>query len=210
MAVEGDDVWVTGFEPEQITRADVQAIPYKRLYVSNGRQLFPIGSRLPERPEPALLWSPIERGLPLTLPTYRGNYVDLSPVPPLRLVHTIQEQTETALLVAVSALRTYVETAPAVRMKPLSWVLLNAEQAFVLGGPLLPLPGPTYWQQGQFLFPVGYDLDLPLLVDDLNSHLNPIGQDWLLWHLDGTYDRIPRTAFQILSIRSVRTTSVVG
>ena len=110
----------------------------------------------------------------------------------------------TALLVTCRDLSDYMNTAPAIRLKRLSWVIIDNENALIVGTPLLPLQGVAFWSRGDLLMPAGYDFALPALSQTLLSLLNPYGEALLLWSQKGTYRQINKQAFQPLSISSFR------
>jgi hypothetical protein len=204
MAVADDAVWVTGFDAAQIASVTVQRIPYKTVYYSVGNKLFRQGSLLPDRHVPALLWSPMERGLPVTLPSYRGNYVDNQPIVLPKIVPADAVRETVAVRVRLADLGPYLQTAPAIRLQSLRWVLLGDDSALVMGTPILPVPGDGFWQRGDLLLPAGYDFDLFVLADLLNTRVNYDGQHWLVWQPDSSYFRAPKQATQPLSIASFR------
>jgi len=96
-----------------------------------------------------------------------------------------------------------MQTAPAVRLEPLSWVIAD-DQALVLGRPLLPLPGKSYWRRGNHLLPAGLDMEWTVLAETLDRQLNPDGNCWLLWDEDGSYLSVPGLGCRPLSISSFR------
>lgn len=202
---EGDTVWVKDFSPFQFDSLEVKTLPHKTLYYSNGHRLFLHGSLLPDQALPNVLWSPIERGLPASLPAFNHNFFGLNEKAAARLVSTDDEKEAFALKVNLATLRAYIESAPAIRLEPLRWVMIDETEAFVLGGPLLPLQGEAFWNEDDFLFPAGHALELPLLSDALKQILNPDEEDWIIWKEDGHYWKLPKEALQPLSIASVRT-----
>lgn len=197
-------VWVTGFDATQINHTLVQGIPYKRVFYSRNGKLFPQGSLLPDGPVPGLLWSPIERGLPLTLPAFRGNYTAEQPPVSVRLIPAQTEQSLVAVRTTRAQLAPYLETAPAIRLRSIQWARLETDGALLIGVPLLPVLGEGFWQRGRMLLPAGLDFDLPVLTDLLATRLNPTGTDWLLWEPDATYARIPAAALVPLSVGAFR------
>jgi hypothetical protein len=199
-------VWLTGFTPDQLGSVVVQSIPGRRLFYSHEGRLFPQGSRLPARGVPSVLWSGIGRALPVSLPGRNYHYFGLPASPLPTLQPTESERSAAALLTTLTELGTYLPTAPAVRLQPLQWTLLTPEHALLLGAPLLPIRGETYWHKANWLLPTGYDTAQPLLDEALDSRLNPAATDWLLWHPDGTYQRLSKSEFAPLSISSFRRT----
>lgn len=201
---EGETVWVKNLTPAQLTSLEVKTIPSKDLYYASGNQLFLQGSLLPSRSIPSLLWTPISRGLTIELPSLNHNYFGLHDPITIRLHRTEEEKEGKGLWVSMKALKAYVETAPAVRLKNISWVIVDEQQAFLLGTPLLPLKGEVSWQAKDFFLPAGFGFELPLLLDTLHQVINPQEEDWIIWKQDGTYFRLGKDAFRPLSIASLR------
>ena len=169
--------------------------------------LFPYGGTVPVKKLPStLLWTPLEKAMPLEHPAYNHNYFGLSGKLSIRLVASSgHEEEAAALLVALPVLETYIQTAPAVRLEPLSWVIID-DQALVLGRPLLPLPGKSYWRRGNHLLPAGLDFEWSVLSETLDGELNADGDCWLVWDEEGRWLAVMKEACRPLSISSFRLT----
>ena len=204
IAFEAETVWLKELTPAQAESIEVKSLPYKTLYYAAGPQLFLQGSLLPDRAVPSVLWSPIERGLPVTLPAGNHNFFGVREKAAVSLARSDDEREPFALAVSLKALRTYVEGAPSIRLKHLRWVLVDETEAVVLGAPLLPLQGEAFWRAKDFLFPAGYALERPLLMETLQQLLNPQGEDWNIWNREGSYWKLPKETTKPLSIASVR------
>ena len=113
------------------------------------------------------------------------------------------EQEAHAIFVSLSALGYYLNTASRVRLWSLRWTIVG-EQALVIGTPLLPVAGTTFWQQDGFLFPTGYALEFPLLTPILATQLSLASRDWIVWPAHGLPYLLAQTALQELSIGSFR------
>jgi hypothetical protein len=206
IAVSPGVYWVKGLTDDQLAAPEIKSIPFKRIYYTKGQLLFPQGGRAPAKKLPSsLLWTPLERGLPLDLPSFNHNYFGLREKLTIRLVPSEKEEGPAALLTTIALLRTYILSAPAVRLRPLTWVIID-DQALILGQPLLPLPGDSFWSKGDLLLPVGLDLEWTPLAETLNRELNSEGNDWLLWDKEGRYCLIEKTQCRPLSISSFRQT----
>lgn len=203
MAIDGEVLWVKDFTTTQIESTDIKILPFKEVFYSRGAKLFPHGSGLPQGNVPSLLWSPIDRGLQVSLPAFNHNYFGVQEKANALMVRTEHEITPVAMLVSVESLRDYLETAPSVRLNQVEWVLVG-ERAFLRGTPLLPLNGEVYWQKGQSYIPAGYDLDLPVLSEVYDSLLSAGGTHMILWDKNSTYTRILLNSFRPLSIGSFR------
>jgi len=108
-------------------------------------------------------------------------------------------------LVDYNELKLYIETAPKFRLEPLQWVVLD-KSALILGNPLLPIKGNTYWLDHDFLLPTGYHFEWFALTKTIQEKLNPSGENLILWNLDNSYSTIPKTTIKQLSISSFRLT----
>jgi len=204
MAASPGRYWISGLTTDQLESQEIKSIPFKHLYFEKGQLLFPRGGLLPVKKLPELLaWAPLEKGLPLDLPSFNHNYFGITEKLTMRLVPSGKEEEPVALLTSIDILRSYILTAPAVRLKPLAWVMLD-DQPLISGRPLLPLPGDSFWQRGEFLLPAGLDWEWPVLEPVLNRELNPDGDHLLLWDKDGLCTRIEKTGWRRLSISSFR------
>jgi len=205
-ATEGDTLWVKDLDYAQVQSREVQSIPFKTAYYEQHDRLFPLHSRLPHRTVPALLWSPIDRALVVQLPSFNHNYFGLDQQLFIRLTPTQAEAEATAMITTVDVLAPYVATAPAVRLESIRWALLDTGRVFLLGTPLLPLPGHTLWPRKDLLLPTGLDFELPLLTDAIQKKVSPGRDQWVLWHADHSYSLIAKNAVMPLSRSSFRLT----
>lgn len=199
-------VWTKDFTPAQMDSVEVKSLPYKTVFYASGAQLFLKGSLLPHQPVPSLLWTPIERGLPVRLPPFNHHYFGIKDKAIVKLRQTDAEKEGYALLTSTAVLQSYIETAPAVRLQALRWVITDEGNALILGTPLLPLQGKVFWRRDDFLFPAGYDLEFPLLQDTVQGLLDPQGDTWIVWTENGKYFTIEKEATTPLSIASFRKT----
>lgn len=150
-----EDVWLRGLSATQISSAAVLALPRSGRYALREGRLYPVGKRLPERTAPTLLWSELTRGLKVTLPAENFNYFGTRETYGLELVTTSAQQPTDATVVDLAALGGYLYDAPCVRTAGLRWTVLAGGRAFVVGAPLLPIPGEDYYRRGGFFLPAG-------------------------------------------------------
>ncbi|WP_192822972.1 hypothetical protein [Rufibacter sp. LB8] len=205
IAREKETYWIKDFTQSQIDSIEVKSIPFKQLYTLQNNLLFPDGSKLPvKRMATSLLWTPLERGLPVTLPVYNHNFFGLQEKLPVKLAPSELEQPCFGLLTSTESLSAYAQTAPAIRLQNLDWVILNQVNALVLGTPTVPISGATFWKRNSHLLPTGYDFELSILADVIQESINPEEEHWVLWSEDGTYSFIEKSQLQPLSISSVR------
>lgn len=191
-------VWVKNFIDGQENSSILQSIPFRELYYEKEQHLFKVGSLLPTSVLPNVLWTPISTRLAVELPAFNHNFFDFEGVINLTIVSTQQEQVAKALVVDLVDLASYIQTAPKVRLNQLRWCILNDRQALLIGQPLLPLKGLSYWQEGCCLFPTGYGLNFPQLTTAVIKKINP-QKSWVLWHNDNSYSLVSYNTLKPLS-----------
>lgn len=205
-AFDGGWIWIKDLDYAQVNSVEVKSIPYKTVFYEKQGKLFPQNSLLPDRTVPALLWTPIDRALPVKLPSFNHNYFGVREKIEMCLVPSRTEEEAEAMIIGIDILEHYMTTAPAVRLQNLKWVLLNNDTILLLGKPLLPLTAAVYWKRDNFILPAGYDFELYLLSDALNALLNPDHDQLIIWDINNTYSLIDKKDFQPLSLSSFRKT----
>ncbi|MFH6994447.1 hypothetical protein [Flavobacterium sp. FlaQc-48] len=206
VAFETDNIWIKDFSPEQLNSAEIQQLPYKTVYEAKENLLFEKDKRLPSKKMPqGLLWAPILRALPVSLPGFNHNFFGIDQK--LKVVLKPSEDVKEAfgLLVDYEELKPYIEWAPKYRLQPLNWVVLG-KKILIIGNPLLPIKGSTYWFDNHFLIPTGYNFEWFALTRILQEKLNPLQENIILWNQDNSYTVIPKTTLKELSISSFRLT----
>lgn len=203
----GPDVcWVKGLRPDDPMSREIRSIPYKRLLYQRNDRLFPAGGLVPvRRIDGDLEWMSLEKGLPLRLPSFNHNYFGISERLKVRLAASSKEQPAAAMLIGMDILRSYAKTASAVRFNTLSWCLVDGE-ALVLGSPQLPVPGESYWLRTNHLLPAGWDLEFPILAENVITRWGNAGSFLVFWDRDGHSTPIDVRDFRPLSLGSIRLT----
>lgn len=197
--------WVKGFTDVQIHSVEVKSIPFKKIFYMKNQQLFPPGHQVPAKKLPsALLWTPVEKGVPVTVPTLNHNYFGIQQKLSFRIVPSETEQEASAMVIPLAMLGEYIGSAPGIRLKGLAWIILEGGEAFVLGKPMLPLPGTAYWRRGNSWLPTGYDFELPVLFEVIYRELEAGNGGMLLWQKDSTFLAIARDLFRPLTRSSFR------
>lgn len=206
IAFETNTIWIKEFSAEQINSAELLQIPYAKIYELKENLLFERQKQLPAKKLPSgLLWSPVLRGLPVSLPNFNHNFFGIDQTLKIALKQSENVKEAHALLVEYQELKAYIESVPKFRLEPLQWVVIN-NKALIIGKPLLPLKGNTYWFKNDFLVPSGYDFEWPVLTQTLKDKLNPFDKNIILWNKDNSYSSIPKQNIKQLSISSFRLT----
>ncbi|CAD0004252.1 hypothetical protein [Flavobacterium salmonis] len=206
VAFETDTVWIRDFSSEQINSAEIQQIPYKIVYEWKENLLFEKDKLLPSKKLPSgLLWSPILRALPVSLPKFNHNYFGIDQRLEMNLKPSENVKLAFAMLVSFEELKLYIESAPKYRLEPLKWVVID-KRILLFGFPLLPVKGSTFWMNHDFLLPTGYDFEWFSLTGTFQEKLNPSKENLILWNEDNSYSVIPKETIKPLSISSFRLT----
>lgn len=199
-------IWIKDLDVLQVQAREISIIPVKQVYRAEGGKLFPKDSLLPERNIPSLLWTPLERGLQVSLPAFNHNFFGLQTNIEIQLVPTDAEQNGFVLLLSLKLLESYLITASAIRLLNLQWTIIGGD-ALIMGSPLLPLPGKIFWRREDHLLPAGYDFELYSLSGHLNDMINPSRKHWIIWNESSEYSNLPKEAFKRLTRGSFRSTA---
>jgi hypothetical protein len=161
-------VWLKGFIDEEINSSMVRKMPEALIYYEKEGWLFKLGSKLRERRLPNLLFTPIQRAIPIEVEHYNHNLFEVNGEIDIHLIDANQEHNACAQLVNLDDLQNFVNTELNVRFKHLKWVLIENE-ALLIGNPLLPLRGKSFWRLDRTLIPLGKMLNLPILIQQLQN-----------------------------------------
>lgn len=204
IAFNETQIWVKDLDYVQVNSIEVKSIPYKTVFYAKDGKLFLMNSLLPDRNILSMLWTPVDRALPVKLPGFNHNYFGISETLSVRIVPSQNEGQAVAMIVALSVLQDYLHSAPEIRLQTLKWTILNGDKAFLYGTPLLPLTGEVFWQRKQMILPAGYDFDLHILADELTNRLDAENEHIIVWNTDSTYFLIERDNLQALTLSSYR------
>ena len=152
-------IWIRGLTQTEIQSESVLKIPFIERYYLKGVQLIPYGKSLPALVEPSLLWSPIQRGLKIQLPSENFNFFGIDQTTKITIVPSKENRIINATIVDLKTLEKYLDTAPKIRLKNLSWTIIENKRAVILGTPLLPIQGQDLYQISCFLIPGGWKLE---------------------------------------------------
>ncbi len=204
MGREGSTIWLKNLNYEQINSRTLLQIPFVQRYYGKKGKLFLYERLLPERNIPEITWQSISEQVAVTLPSYNFNYFGTEEKLPIKMLPSNQEKPTAALLTTLPLLTEYLSTAPAIRYQHLQWVLINYEEVFLLGTPLLPIPGKSLWQNGAAFIPAGYDFELSVFANTLTRKLVNSENKILIWNETGNYFFIQREHLNFLDLAAVR------
>lgn len=208
MAMDESNIWVKNFTLAQLEMVELKSVPFATLFYAKDNYLFPKGSLLPACKIPSLLWTPIDRALPIKLEGFNHNLFEIPGQVKMRLVPSEEQQHACAMLTDFQTAAYFIERAPDYRLKPLSWTIVGSNQVFINGEPLLPINGTAYWQRSSFIFPVGFVPEFPILEAITMRAIDASGENLIWWKNEHQYSLLPVAALQPLTISSWRLTMV--
>ena len=146
-------------------------IPFtNRWYLDDGK-LYLQGHTLPSRTIQGLQWFSLASFLPLSpvLPVSNEDYFShLS----IELEPAFTESESRAMICSYQEFKRWVETASELRMNPLKYAVSSDERVFILGTPLPPIYGVSYYQEGAIFLPAGKQLPENIHFQLIESSLN--------------------------------------
>ncbi len=206
VAFDKDQIWITNFEHHQIESIEVKSVPYKTIFYRKESKLFLLNSLLPDRNEPSCLWTPIERAFPLEIKNANFNYFGIEEKVAIKLVQEEVERAAEVLLTDISTLENYLNTAPAIRLKNLTWVVIGTSEVLIFGKPLLPISGTVFWKNQEAIIPVGYNFELAIISETINKKINTTKSAWVIWFKNATYFALEKSQLMPLTLSSFRKT----
>ena len=204
---EAGQLWVRGLPATGPLPLALRQLPALASYEADAEgRLFPSNKPTPTGRLLPLAWQPLAGFIPLAMPT--AALPGLRPAPvPIRLVPSAAPQPGAALLTTLAALKSYAETAPAVRLAGLRFAVSAQGQALIIGTPLPPIPGQEYWLSAGLLLPAGFDCEVPLVAKLLAGQQLSEAADRLLFFPDGQYEVLPAAQLHPVSRSAVRLTA---
>lgn len=204
LAFDGDKIWATGFDNEQIHAKEVLCIPSKQLFYEKAGKLFFVGSVLPEQNVPSVLWTPINRAIPIKKTLYNHNFFGIDEKIPFKLIESDNEHKAIGMFLDIKVLEEYIITAPHIRMQQLKWTIIDETSAFIIGEPLLPLQAEVFWKCDNAFIPAGYDFEFPSFYKSILENISADQSTYIVFDKSGSHFLIPDSAFSELSIYGVR------
>jgi len=201
---EDSKVWIKGLTNEQMESKLILSIPNIQRFYEQSNYLFLWDSLLPFCKLPSLLWTPIQRGIPVELPTENFNYFGFDSKIELSLIANEEEKETVLLKIPLEELENYLISASKIRLQNLSWLILD-QSALVLGTPILPISAESFWKLYHFILPSGYTLNLMGLAEKINTNLISTDQ-YLFWEYGKDAFFISKNDFKPLSLSSFRRT----
>jgi hypothetical protein len=199
-------LWLAGACADELQEPWFARLSCRARYVCDpDRRLTPVGGRVPTRRLPEGDWCPISLFLvpQAPAPSLAGQLVRRCRIA-LREATTVREPG--AILTDPEALGVWAETASAVRLRCLRFALCEDRRLLLVGTPLPPIRGRSYVVHRQLLLPAGQELDPPVLRDLVPGMMSLAEGDVVLFHRDGSGERIRSHDFVPASRSAIRQT----
>lgn len=190
VAEAGADLWLRGQPAGESLVPRLLALPatgrFERL--ASG-QLRRLDQRIPSRQLPDVTWLPLNKWLQIHLPAAARPATKPAPVA-LRLARSATESEPELLLTGLEAFQNFVRQAPLVRLQRWVFAADDNGQVLVRGRPLPPLPGKQYVLHQGVAVPAGYGWAPAVSSEVLAQRLGASPSALVLWHEDGSIQRI--------------------
>ncbi|MBC9914227.1 hypothetical protein [Chitinophaga varians] len=206
-AADNTAVWLRGIPAtEPVDPLLLQLPAICTWYVDSAQRLFRKGDLTPtDILDNALVWQPLPKWLTVSLPV-SGMPHPVNEGARITLIPIAQPGETTALLTTLAHWHTYGETAPAIRLQQLSFAADNQDRVLIIGHPLPSIPGKAYVREQQLLLPAGFALQPAGIAPLIVQQLDPQQEYLLLFHPDGSWERIPQHALVPATRRGIRAT----
>jgi len=208
VAEAGDHVWFRGPALSAALELELRKIPgAERFDLGDDGSLTPHGARVPTASLPELPWQRPDAFFRVT-PQPAALPGKVSTRATLRVVRepAAREREATVLVTSHSTWAQYASTAPQVRLRALRFAASADGRVLVRGTPLPPLAGRRYVEQDGVALPAGYAFSPAIDAASVRALLGTDAPSLVLFHEDGTYERIDATEFVAASRSAARTT----
>ncbi|OQP65947.1 hypothetical protein A3860_15265 [Niastella vici] len=206
-AAEAEEfIWVRGIAAQENIDIRIRQLPGVHTYLLDAdNHLFPPGALTPVGRLQLLNWVPLPAFITVELPV-SALPGKINQQHTIRLVPSRQSQAGNALLTDLDTWKAYGEQAPLVRLQQTRFAVSANNKVLIIGSPLPALPGKEYVLQDTLLLPCGYEFDPPAISNLVIIRLDPSKEALLLFDSNGTWEKIPKTAFVYTTRSAIRFT----
>ncbi|PSL46653.1 hypothetical protein CLV51_103634 [Chitinophaga niastensis] len=205
-AVDDDVLWLRGIPFTGKPDPEIRRLPATHTFLLDETNLlFPTDSLTPVATLKSLHWKSLPELLQIVLPV-SAMPAEITAKYQVQLAPAEKQQTTHALLTTLTAWCNYAETAPLIRLQPLTFAASDKNEVLIMGQPLPPIPGKEYVLQHKLLLPAGYEFNPAGIAFLVAAKLNPQQEDYLIFDATGTWECIPATAFVKAGRSAIRLT----
>lgn len=199
-ADDGELVWLRGIAIAEEIDLRIRQLPALHTYeLKDGELLFPPNALTPVSKLQTFNWQPLSQFITVTLPV-SGMPGKITQQHRVRLIPCDTADKSDALLTSLETFKTWVATAPKMRLQVLRFAVSENNRVLIIGSPLPPIPGREYIIRDGILLPCGYQFDPPAIAALLNTDPD----EWLLFEPDGHWQPVPKDCFVPVTRNGVR------
>ena len=202
--VDGQSVWMRGESLDSVLDRRIRSIPDVEWFaIWPDHQLTQLEGTVPCGRLPVGNWQPLHEWLQLKLPR-AGFAATPSARVTLKLVRSSSPSVANLLQTTWIVWKEFATSASQVRLSRLAFALSDDNRALVRGVPLPPIPGRRFVEVDGVVVPNGWRIEPnvgPLVVRQV---LKLDENELALFSEDGSFERVPRSAFVQATRSAVR------
>lgn len=175
----------------------IRKLPAERSWRLLGELLFEEGRETPSARLPQLDWKPIASQIKIQMPTAAmPAHLDREQQKfDFALLRSQKEQPLAAVLCDLNTWEKHRAESSTARLARLQVAISSRSEALLIGTPLPSIEGMTYWQQGNLLFPAGFELEIPAMGELIARKFDPLSDHFLLFAEDGHFEKVNKRDF---------------
>jgi hypothetical protein len=190
-AEDNDIIWLRGIPAQEKIDMRIRQLPGLHTYkLDEDNNLFPPGGLTPVSKLKPLSWVPLPEFIKVELPV-SGLPGKIHQRQSIRLLPSRSVEEGNAILTELDIWKAYAETAPLVRLQQTRFAVAENNKVLVIGTPMVPVPGKAYVLRDTVLLPCGFEFDPPAIAELIVSRLNPLKEAFLLFDVNGNWEKIP-------------------
>jgi MoxR-vWA-beta-propeller ternary system domain bpX2 len=206
VASDAAQIWLRLSQQKDVLDAPIRQLPLLATFIlGDNEQLYPVGGLTPVSQLKPMNWMSLTDFLPVELPVSVMPAV-VSDAVSVRVVPSENEQNAVALGTDRATWLAYISTAAEARLKRLRFAVSDDNMVLIVGEPLPPIEGETYWLRHNIFMPVGFDFEFPIVSELLFQKEKLDNQDFLLFNTEGAFYRIEALDFVLATRSAVRLT----
>ncbi len=204
--VDGTKVWLRGEYLDEDLNRRIRSIPNaERFLIKADQQLVRPDETVPCAQLPDGSWQPLRSWQSVKLPV-AGFAAQTDERVTLKLVRSSRPMLANLMQTSWERWHAYAITAPAVRLSRLGFAVSENAVVLIRGTPLPPIPGRLFFEDCGIIIPNGWQFDLNVESTVVRQVLKLNETEMALFSEDGTFERVPDTAFVKATRSAVRMT----
>ena len=206
VAEDGAVLWIRGQRCDGTLYASILSLPaHDRFVWLEDNRLCRVGERIPSHKLPDFPWRPLDQWIRVSLPP-AGFATTLALTVPLKLLRGGAEQAPGLLLTTLRIWANYVIQAPEIRLSSLRFAVDGRERVLIRGRPLPPIEGHQWVETDGIAIRAGFCWVPAVSVEMVRRRFEVAPDTLILWHEDGSLERLHAEQFIPATRGNVRST----